>query len=203
LVALGAGATLAGAVEAASGGALAGSAVFLLGQMLVGYGVVRALDGAWRLQDPRLVFVTVYGLYGVAAALAALAGDDPAPAGLAAATALYGTGLFGFNAVQAITAARWHDVPRERFRAYPANLVNHGVLVAAVLFVFAYAASRGVTFAATIDRRQSALLGTQLWVVTILAVNGIMMYMLAAWDGLGRLGRLWWAARSRASSSCR
>jgi hypothetical protein len=55
--------------------------------------------------------------------------------------------------------------------------------------VFGYAASRGVTFAATIDRRQSALLGTQVWVVTILVVNGVMMYMLAAWGGLGRFAR--------------
>lgn len=190
LIALGIAAGLVGAVEAATGRPLHGAAEFLFGQMLVGLGFMRALDGAWRLQDPRLVFVVVYGLYGIAAALATLAGDGVAPPGLTAATWLYGTGLFGFNAVQAITATRWVDIPVRTFRRYPATLVNHGVLVGAVLFVFAYAASRGVTFAATIDRRQSALLGTQLWVVTILVANGVMMYMFAAWDDLTSGGRL-------------
>lgn len=189
LLALGIGAGLAGAVEAASGSALAGAAAFLFGQMLVGLGLVRAADGAWRLQDPRLVFMVVYGLYGISAALAALA-EGSEPPGLAAATFLYGTGLFGFNAVQAIRATPWEDVPRERFRRYPASMVNYGVLVSVVLFVFAYAASRGVTFAATIDRRQAGLLYTQLWVVTIFVTNGVMMYMVAAWDNMSRPGRL-------------
>lgn len=192
-VLLGASATLhvVSIVEAVFGTGLASGTAFLTGQFFASLALLRIYDGKWVFQDIRLFFVIFLFLYGGTLPLVVLSGFGSATEpGLAGAAFMFGTAFFGFNLVQWWYRQPWQDVAPEVFaRIRPAS-GNTMMLAAALTFIVGYAVSRGVSVSLRIDRGMVGYLGGQLWVVMMFVINGLLMYMFAAWNQLTRTGRV-------------
>jgi oligosaccharide repeat unit polymerase len=181
---------LATLIEALLGRAVDGGALFVTGQFFLSLALLRLYDGKWVIQDIRLFFAIFLFLYGATLPLVVmfgLAGDIP---GIGGAAYMYGTAFVAFNLVQWWYRQPWHDIPPEVFRQIRPGVGNAIVLSLAFAFVIGYAVSRGVEIGLTIDRSQVRFLGTQLWVVSIFAVNGLAMFMFAGWSNLSRIAKI-------------
>lgn len=180
---------LASAIEGLLGTAVSSGAYFVVGQFLLSLALIRLYDGKWVLQDIRLFFVIFFFLYGGTLPLVVLFGLGGATAGLAGAAFMYGTAFLGFNLVQWWYRQPWTDVPLEVFDRIRPTFLNTLMLVGAIGFIAVYAVALGVEISLTIDRSQVRFLGTQLWVVSMFAINGFVMYMTAGWTRLSRVGK--------------
>lgn len=181
---------LAALIELVLGTTLAAASCFLVGQFAVSLGLLRLYDGKWMIQDIRLFFVIFLFLYGATLPLVVISGLGGNQPGLPGAAFMYGTAFLGFNLVQWWYRQPFHDVPKEVFRSIKPSFGNALMLIGALGFILAYAMALGVRVSFTIDRGQVGYLGTQLWVVSMFVVNGFVMYMIAAWSGLGRWARI-------------
>jgi len=181
---------LAALVYLGFGDSMPAATAFLCGQFLLGISIIRLLDGSWVMQDIRLFFLVFFFLYGGSLPLIVLGGIGGEEAGLAGAAAMYATGMLGFNLVQWWYKQPWHDIPPSSFNRIRPSFANAILVFLGFGWVVYYAMSRGVEFSLTIDRGQVRFLGTQLWVVTQFAVNGLVMYMLAGWPKLTRNARV-------------
>ncbi|MDQ3244249.1 MAG: hypothetical protein M3Q09_11010 [Gemmatimonadota bacterium] len=180
---------LAAVVQALLGKPAAGATSFLLGQCVVGFALLRLIDRAWVFQDIRFFFLLFYSLYGATLPLI-FSLQGAAMTGLAPAAFLYGTGLVGFNLVQWWHKEPWRGVSEHAFDEVRPTSWNAVLLAGAFASVFGYAALMDVRFAFTIDRTQTALIGGQLWIVMMFVVNGMAMFMFAAWRRLAQGSRI-------------
>src|SRR5687768_16781735 len=180
---------LAALIEGAVGDDLAAGTWFLVGQFFVSLALLRLYDGKWVFQDIRLFFVIFFFLYGGTLPLVVISGLGGKQPGITGAAFMYATAFLGFNLVQWWYRQPWRDVPKDVFDRIRPSFLNVLMLVAALAFIFAYAAALGVEISLTIDRGQVGYLGTQLWVVSMFIVNGYVMYMIAGWNRLTRTGR--------------
>ncbi len=178
-------------VEVAFGTTLAAATWFLVGQFLASLALIRLYDGRWVLQDIRLFFVLFLFLYGATLPLVTTLGINLPEQGIDRAAFMFGTAFLAFNIVQWWYRQPWHDVPSEVFdRIRPTNL-NVVVLILAFMALVGYAVSRGLDLTGALDRRKNLLLGTQLWVVAIFMMNGLVMFMFAGWQQLTKSVRRW------------
>lgn len=178
-------------VELAFGTGLASATWFLVSQFLACIALIRLYDGRWVLQDIRLFFAAFLFLYGATLPLITTLGLGLPEAGIARAAFMFGTAFLGFNIVQWWYRQPWHDVPAEVFDRIRPTFMNTAVLIIAFVALLGYAVSRGLDLTGALDRRKTLLLGTQLWVVAIFMMNGLVMYMLAGWNRLSRTTRRW------------
>jgi hypothetical protein len=174
---------LAAVIQSIFGEGTSGAALFLLGQAILAFGLLRLINGAWLFQDIRVFFVIFFFLYGGTLPLW-IAWSGSHIAGVGGAAFLYGTGLLGFNLVQWWYKQPWRDLPPEVFARIRPSFVNAFLLLLAVAFVVLYAQARGVQLAFRIDRGYTNVLGTQLWVVSMFAMNGLTMFMIAGWSNM-------------------
>lgn len=178
-------------VELAFGTGLASATWFLVSQFLTCIALVRLYDGRWVLQDIRLFFAAFLFLYGATLPLVTTLGFGPPATGIARAAFMFGTAFLGFNIVQWWYRQPWHDVPADVFDRIRPTFTNTAVLITAFVALLLYAVSRGLDLTGALDRRKTLLLGTQLWVVAIFMMNGLVMYMFAGWNRLSRTVRRW------------
>lgn len=178
-------------VEITFGTSLPAATWFLIGQFLLSLGLIRLYDGRWALQDIRLFFVIFVFLYGATLPLVTTTGLALPDKGIDNAAFMYGTAYLGFNVVQWWYRQPWHDVPSEVFDRIRPTFFNTLILILAFIAILAYAVSRGLDLTGALDRRKNLLLGTQLWVVAIFAMNGLVMYMFAGWQRLSPTVRRW------------
>ncbi|HZK78252.1 MAG TPA: O-antigen polymerase [Gemmatimonadaceae bacterium] len=178
-------------VEVSFGTTLAAGTWFLVGQFLASLALIRLYDGRWVLQDIRLFFVVFLFLYGATLPLVTTLGLGLPEPGIDGAAFMFGTAFLGFNIVQWWYRQPWHDVPAEVFDRIRPTQLNVVVLILAFIAIIGYAVSRGLDITGAFDRRKNLLLGTQLWVVAIFMMNGLVMYMFAGWQQLSRTTRRW------------
>lgn len=178
-------------VEITFGSSLPAATWFLVGQFLVSLGLIRLYDGRWVLQDIRLFFVLFLFLYGATLPLVTTLGISLPEKGIDNAAFMYGTAFLGFNLVQWWYRQPWHDVPTEVFDRIRPTFLNTLILILAFIAILGYAVSRGLDLTGALDRRKNLLLGTQLWVVAIFGMNGLVMYMFAGWRRLSKTVRRW------------
>lgn len=190
LIGLSASLHLAMIVELFFGPPVAAATWFLTGQFALALGLIRLYDGKWVIQDIRLFFAIFLFLYGGTLPLVVMAGLTGNQPGIAAAAAMYGSAFLGFNVVQWWYRQPWHDVPVAVFDRIRPTRANAAMLMVAFGFIGLYAVARGVEIKLTIDRSQVRVLGTQLWVVSMFAVNGFVMFMFAGWNRLSRVARI-------------
>ena len=177
-------------VELLVGKPLAAATWFLCGQFIIALALLRLYDGKWMFQDIRLFMVIFLFLYGATLPLVVVSGLGGEQPGLTGAAWMYGTAFLGFNLVQWWYKQPFHDVPKEVFWRIRPTFGNGAILVGFFMFIFAYAAARGVRISLTIDRGQVGWLGGQLWVVLMFVGNGLVMYMIAGWSRLSRTKRI-------------
>jgi len=178
-------------VEVAFGSGPVAATWFLVGQFLATLALIRLYDGRWVLQDIRLFFALFLFLYGATLPLITTLGLGLAEPGIGRAAFMFGTAFLGFNIVQWWYRQPWHDVPPEVFDRVRPTFLNIFILILAFAALLGYAVSRGLDLTGALDRRKTLLLGTQLWVVAIFMMNGLVMYMFMAWPRLTRTVRRW------------
>lgn len=181
---------VAGLIEGALGGGLASGTLFLVGQFFISLALIRLYNGNWVFQDIRLFFVIFFFLYGGTLPIVVISGLGGKQPGLTGAVFMYATAFLGFNLVQWWYRQPWRDVSKEVFERIRPSFANVLVLFGALAFIGVYATALGVQLSLTIDRSQVGYLGTQLWVVSMFAMNGIAMFMIAGWSGLSRSRRV-------------
>lgn len=181
---------LAALIDVILGEPIHAATFFLVGQFLLSLTLIRLYDGQWVFQDIRLFFVIFFFLYGATLPLVVVFGLGGDQVGIAGAAFMYATGFLGFNLVQWWYRQGWHDVPKEVFARIRPSFPNALMLVGGLSFILLYAVALGVEVSLTIDRSQVRFLGTQLWVVSMFVLNGLMMYMFAGWSGLTRVARI-------------
>lgn len=174
---------LAAVVQATLGEPTTGATLFFVGQVALSFALLRLLDGEWVFQDIRFLFVLFTFLYGGTLPLIQAVNNSHNP-GVTGAAFLYGTALLAFNVVQWWYKEPWRDLPPSVFARIRPSSVNMLILLATFGFIIAYAYSRGLRLAFTMDRTQLRFLGTQLWIVSQFAMNGVAMYMFAGWSNL-------------------
>lgn len=178
-------------VDLGFGSSLPAATWFLTGQFLLSLGLIRLYDGRWVLQDIRLFFVLFLFLYGATLPLVVTLKLTLPEQGIDSAAFMFGTAFLGFNLVQWWYRQPWHDVPAEVFDRIRPTFFNTVILILAFVFLLVYAISRGLDITGALDRRKNLLLGTQLWVVLIFGMNGLVMYMFAGWQRLSKTVRRW------------
>jgi oligosaccharide repeat unit polymerase len=174
---------LAAVVEAFSGAMLAGAVLFLIGQFAFSLGLIRLIDGDWVFQDIRLVFVLFYFLYGCTYPLVSLL-LKTSPSGITEAAFLYGTALLGFNLVQWWHKQPWRDVSKKSLSRIRPTFVCALLMFASFAAVIANAYLSGSLTFVAFDRSQLLGLYSQSWVVSMMVVNGFMMFIFAGWPNL-------------------
>ncbi len=178
-------------VEIAFGTSLAAATWFLVGQFLVSLGLLRLYNGRWVLQDIRMFFLLFFFLYGATLPLVVTLGLSLPVPGIDNAAFMYATAFLGFNIVQWWYRQPWNDVQAAVFDRIRPTFLNTLILILAFMAILVYAVSRGLDITGAIDRRKNLLLGTQLWVVAIFGMNGLVMYMFAGWQRLSVIVRRW------------
>jgi hypothetical protein len=181
---------LAALVYWVSSDTMSAATSFLIGEFLLGLSILRLVDGAFVFQDIRMFFLIFLFLYGgTLPVLVEIGLSGPGP-GLPGAAFTYGTAIFGFNFVQWWYRQPWHDVPRDVFARYRPSFTNAVVVLLGLLWVLYFVISRGVTFTLTIDRGQVQLISSQVWVVSMFVMNGLVMYMMMGWPQLTKQARV-------------
>lgn len=174
---------LAALVQALLGEPTTGATLFFLGQVALAFALLRLFDGDWVFQDIRVMFVLFLFLYGGTLPLINLI-DNSHNDAITGAAFLYGTALFAFNFVQWWYKQPWHDVPPAVFDRVRPSSMNLAILLGTFGFLLSYAYYRGLRLSFKIDRTQLQFLGTQLWIVSQFAMNGVAMFMFAGWSNL-------------------
>jgi oligosaccharide repeat unit polymerase len=180
---------LAAVADAVFGQPMPGATLFLVGQLALSLALLRLYDKAWVLQDIRLVFILFFFLYGGTLPLI-MASSGSNSAGLPESAFLYGTGLLAFNLVQWWYKRPWRDLSQAAFARIRPTVANGVVLVLAFVFIIGYAKARGVQFAFGIERGNTNYLGTQLFTVMVLGMNGLAMFMFAGWSEASRTTKI-------------
>ncbi len=180
---------IAAIVQAGFGEPIEGATFFLIGQAALAFGLLRLIDGAWVFQDIRVSFLLCFVLYGATLPLWLVWNGAHIP-GVAGAAFLYGTGLLAFNLVQWWHRQPWRDLPASAFEGTRPSFTNALIVLLLLVLIIAYAVSRGIRLSLSIDRFQVHVLGTQLWVVAMFAMNGVAMFMIAGWDRVGPAARI-------------
>lgn len=180
---------LAALIELVLGRRVDAATLFIVGEFVLSLALLRLYDGKWVYQDIRLFFVIFFFLYGGTLPLVVVLGFTGDAAGIAGATSMYATGFLGFNIVQWWYRQGWHDVPSEVFRRIKPRFPNLLMLIGGLGFIAGYALLLGLEVSLTIDRSRVTVLGTQLWVVSMFTLNGLVMFMVAGWSNLTRAGR--------------
>jgi oligosaccharide repeat unit polymerase len=178
-------------IEFAFGSHLPAATWFLVGQFVLSLGLIRLYDGRWALQDIRLFFILFVFLYGATLPLVVTLGLTLPEQGIDNAAFMYGTAFLGFNLVQWWYRQPWRDVSPEVFDRIRPTFLNTLILILAFVVLLGYAVSRGLDLTGALDRRKNLLVGTQLWVVMIFGMNGLVMYMFAGWQSLSKTVRRW------------
>lgn len=174
---------LAALVQATLGEPTTGATLFFLGQVAISFALLRLIDGEWVFQDIRVFFVVFVFLYGGTLPIITLVGNSHNDA-ITGAAFLYGTALFAFNIVQWWYKQPWHDVPPTVFTRVRPSTANLLIFLGVFGFILSYAYYRGLRLSLKIDRTQLQFLGTQLWIVSQFAMNGVSMFMFAGWSNL-------------------
>src|SRR5438270_3346839 len=162
----------------------------LCGQFLLGISILRLVDGAFVFQDIRLFFLIFFFFYGATLPLVVVFGLQGGARGMAGATFMYATAMFAFNFVQWWYRQPWHDVPHEVFARYRPSFANALVVFLGFVWVIYYLTSRGTQLGLGIHRERANWIGTQLWVVTMFVMNGLVMYGFIGWNQLTRQGKV-------------
>ncbi len=181
---------LAAIVYVAFGEVLPAATSFLCGQFLLGLAIMRLVDGAFVFQDIRLFFLIFFFLYGATLPLVVVSGLGGEVRGLAGAAFMYATGMFAFNFVQWWYQQPWHDVPPKVFERYRPSFANAVVVFLGFVWLIYYLTSRGNQLGFSIDRARADWIGSQLWVVSMFVMNGLVMYMFLGWSQLTRQARV-------------
>jgi hypothetical protein len=176
---------LAALVEALSGASLAGAVLFLIGQFAFALGLLRLINGKWVFQDIRMVFILFYFLYGATYPITSLL-LDRSPSGITEAAFLYATGLLGFNLVQWWHKQPWRDVSEASLARIRPTFVCALLMFASFAAVIGNAYLSGSLTFVAFDRSQLMGLYNQSWVVSMMVVNGFMMFIFAGWSNLSR-----------------
>ena len=174
---------LAAVVQATLGEPTTGATLFLIGQTAISFALLRVIDGEWIFQDIRVLFVAFVFLYGGTLPVITLVSNGHNDS-ITGAAFLYGTALFGFNLVQWWYKQPWHDIPATVFARVRPSTANLVILLGTFSFIIAYAYYRGLRLSLKIDRTQLQFLGTQLWIVSQFAMNGVAMFMFTGWSNL-------------------
>jgi hypothetical protein len=173
----------------AFGDPLHASVSVLCGQFLLGLSILRLVDGAFVFQDIRLFFLIFFFLYGATLPLAVAFGIQGGATGIAGAAFMYATGMFGFNFVQWWYRQPWHDVPKDVFQRYRPSFTNAVVVFLCFVWIIYYLTSRGTVLGLGINRDRANWIGTQTWIVSVIVMNGFVMYMFIGWSQLTRQAR--------------
>ncbi len=158
----------------------------LCGQFLLGLSILRLVDGAFVFQDIRLFFLIFFFFYGATLPLVVAFGLQGATNGMAGAAFMYATGMFAFNFVQWWFRQPWHDVPPEVFARYRPSFANAVVVFLGFAWIIYYLTSRGNQIGGGINRERANWIGTQVWVVSMFVMNGLVMYGFIGWNQLTR-----------------
>lgn len=162
----------------------------LCGQFLLGLSILRLVDGAFVFQDIRLFFLIVFFLYGATLPLVIVFSVQGGVAGMAGAAFMYATGIFSFNFVQWWYRQPWHDVPKDAFQTYRPSFANAAVVFLCFVWIIYYLTSRGTVLGLGIDRARAGWIVTQTWVVSVIVMNGLVMYTFIGWSQLTRQARV-------------
>ncbi len=179
---------LAALVYVFAGEGLLSATYFVGGQFALSLALLRLYNGVWVFQDIRLPMVVFLFLYGFTLPLVTVLRALDVQ-GLTEATFLYGTAFVGFNVVQWWYRQPWRDVPASALAFVRPTFANAALVLGGFLGVVAYAWLRGTRQFLTLDRTQMTWLYTQAWVVSMLLMNGLVMYMFAGWPRLSRNAR--------------
>jgi len=176
---------LAAVVQAGFGKPVTGATLFLIGQFALSMALIRLIDGRWLFQDIRFFFALVAFLYGGFLPIVVLfTGGEIA--GLGGAALCYALGFVGFNFVLWWARRPWRDVSVVAFERVRPSFVSALLIVLVLAWVVAYGVSRGLRISATIDRRQMFWIYSQVWVVSMMVMNGFAIYVFAGWSKLTR-----------------
>ncbi|MFN2603835.1 MAG: oligosaccharide repeat unit polymerase [Gemmatimonadaceae bacterium] len=181
---------LAGAVYFAFGDSLQAAVSVLFGQFLLGLSILRLVDGAFVFQDIRLFFLIFFFFYGATLPMVVAFGLQGGTAGLAGAAFMYATGMFAFNFVQWWYRQPWHDVPPESFARYRPSFANAVLVFLGFVWIISYIKSRSIPLSGGIDRDRANWVATQVWVVSMFAMNGLVMYGFIGWNQLTRKAKV-------------
>jgi hypothetical protein len=157
--------------------------------LLVGQFVVTlALLPSWLLIDIRLLFAFLYTMYGGAGGLTVLVGKVPEYAGLADATALYATGLIGFNLALAVRPGR---LVLGTNASVSVPVLPVGALCVGVISAIIYGGVLGYSPGYDAIKRSTDVAAlSQLWTVMTFAIQGLAFYCVVHFRRLGWLLRL-------------
>lgn len=179
---------LAALVYAVFAEGLIGAVCFVAGQFALSLGLLRLYNGVWVFQDIRVPLVIFMFLYGCWLPAISMARSTALP-GLSEAAFLYGTVFLGFNLVQWWYKQPWQDIPAESFAAVRPTFANAALVLLSFAAIVGYAWLKGTREFLTLDRSQMRWLFTQTWVVSMMMMNGFVMYMFAGWPRLSRSAR--------------
>ena len=181
---------LAALVYFGFGNSLESAVCVLCGQFLLGLSILRLVDGAFVFQDIRLFFLIFYFFYGATLPIVVAFGLQGATAGIAGAAFMYATGMFAFNFVQWWYRQPWHDVPPEVFARYRPSFANAMLIFLGFAWIIYYLLSRGTVLGGGINRERANWIGTQVWVVSMFVMNGLVMYGFIGWNQLTRQAKV-------------
>ncbi len=181
---------LAAIVYYAFGDTLPASVCVLCGQFLLGLSILRLVDGAFVFQDIRLFFLIFFFFYGATLPMVVVFGLQGATTGIAGAGFMYATGMFAFNFVQWWYRQPWHDVPPEVFARYRPSFANAVLVFLGFAWIIYYLLSRGTVLGGGINRERANWIGTQVWVVSMFVMNGLVMYGFIGWNQLTRQAKV-------------
>jgi hypothetical protein len=176
---------LAAMVYAFTASGLAASVYLIGGQFALSLALLRLYNGVWVFQDLRMPMVVFLFLYGFSLPAISVLKGTPSP-GLTEAALLYGTAFAGFNVVQWWFKQPWRDVPASALAWVRPTFANAALVMLGFLAVVGYAYGKGTRTFLTLDRTQMTWLYTQTWVVSMLLMNGFVMYMFAGWPAMTR-----------------
>jgi hypothetical protein len=176
---------LAAVVYALTDTGLAASVYLIGGQFALSLALLRLYNGVWVFQDLRMPMVVFLFLYGFSLPAISVMKGTSSP-GLTEAALLYGTAFAGFNFVQWWFKQPWRDVPASALAWVRPTFANAALVLLGFLAVVGYAYGKGTRTFLTLDRTQMTWLYTQTWVVSMLLMNGFVMYMFAGWPAMTR-----------------
>jgi hypothetical protein len=179
---------LAALVQTVFGKTGTGATLFLVGQFSLTMALLRLINGRWVFQDIRFFFSLFLFLYGGTLPMIVMITGGSIE-GIAGAAFCYGLAFAALNFVFWWTRRPWNDVSPAAFDHVRPSFVSALLIVAVFLWVVAYGSTRGLRFTGTIDRSQMFWIYSQVWVVSMMVMNGFAMYVFAGWSKLTRNAR--------------
>ena len=187
---------ISGVISFFCGGGIAASVIFLFGQVGALWLIVFGISRRFSIDDIRLLFGSVYAVYGGTLPVAVLLGYHNiydahlTNLGVENATWLYGCGLAGFNCACAIFPIKL--VVGKNNYEIPCKLwaIKTAVVVGVFLFLGIYAYRIGYRFTGSINHEGAKLFYVQQWIVLTYFTQGLLMYYIMhkhEWPLLGRM----------------